>query len=338
MNTKQAHDIPEDLEEEFYQISADILQSFNKFRPPLNIFRLKEDVMRVMPYYRTGERLSKEQTEELERLVDEGVIFVSRADHAVYVNHISHQLDLVLMDRHLTETECADIFQIALTRRTAEFLDQPVKLVADKLVADVLVVTEYLWQDSRRSRALSLRVHPKHSLANHSVNCLLVGLQLFVQTRSEDFTESPKNRQSLDRTAVGLLLHDAGMSKIPAFILDKTQNITQEERQKILKHPLLGIEMLAKLDLKFPEVEQSMLHHHERLNGTGYPQKLAGEAIPDTGLLCAVVDSYCAMVTERPYAPAMSPKVAAGSLTTDARYDSRFTKQLMSYLVNAGLI
>ena len=159
-----------------------------------------------------------------------------------------------------------------------------------------------------------------------------------MQTRSEDFAGTPKNRQVLDRTAIGLLLHDAGMSKIPAFILDKTQNITQEERQKILKHPMLGIEMLSKLDLKFPEVEHCMLHHHERLNGSGYPQKLSGEAIPETGLLCAVVDSYCAMITDRPYAKAMDPKAAAGALGTDARYDSRVSKQLVNYLLNARLM
>lgn len=322
----------EDLEEEYYQISSDILQSFNKFRPPLNIFRLKEDVVRLMPYYKVGERLSKEQGEELEGLVQQGLIFVSRVDHPVYVKHISYQLDLVLMDRHLTETEIADIFQAALTRRLEEFMEQPVKAVSDKLQADVLVLTQYIWEDFNRGKALARRMHSKHTLANHSVNCGLMGLQIFLQTAPDDFTQGPKARQTLDRLALGLFLHDAGMSKIPLFLREKTQTITSEERQKLLKHPLLGMEMLSKLDLRFPEVEQCLLQHHERLGGSGYPQKLSD--ITEFGLLTAVVDSYCAMISERPYAKAMEPKAAAGALATDAKYDQRFTKQLMTYLVN----
>jgi len=149
MSDKRKLEAIEDLEEEYYQISPDILLSFNKFRPPLNIFKLKEDVVRLFPYYKVGERLSKEQGEELEQMVREGLMFVSRADHPVYVKHISYQLDLVLMDRHLTEAEIADIFQTALTRRMEEFLDQPVKAVADK--QDYL---ETKWAASAQVRGL----------------------------------------------------------------------------------------------------------------------------------------------------------------------------------------
>lgn len=324
----------EDLEEEYYQISPDILQSFNKFRPPLNIFKLKEDVVRLLPFYKVGERLSKEQSEELDQLVQEGLIFVSRADHSVYVKHISYQLDLVLMDRHLTEAEIADIFQAALTRRMEEFLDQPVKAVADKLVTDLMVFTEYLWQDPNRAKALAKRVHSKHTLANHSVNCGLVGMQLFIQVTPQDFKDNPKSRQAFDRTAIGLFLHDAGMSKIPLFLREKTQTLTSEERQKLLKHPLLGIEIISKLDLKFPEVESCVLQHHERVGGSGYPQRLSGADLSDLGLLCAVVDSYCAMITERPYAKAADPVAAANALGSDPKYDPRFSKQLMQYLLS----
>ena len=122
------------------------------------------------------------------------------------------------------------------------------------------------------------------------------------------------------------------MSKIPAFLLEKDKPLTGEERSKVQRHTQIGYEMLSKLDLRFPEVEQCLLQHHERLGGSGYPQKLSD--ITEFGLLTAVVDSYCAMISERPYAKAMEPKAAAGALATDAKYDQRFTKQLMTYLVN----
>lgn len=328
-------DLPQEFEEEYYQINRDILQSFNKFRPPLNIYKFREDVSRILPYYKVGERLSKEQTEELADLVDQGVIFVSRADHSVYVKHISHQLDLVLLDKHLLEREIADIFQAALTRRMQAFFEQPVKLVYDKLQEDVFTLTEYLWQDMSRIKAVARRRHPEHSLPNHSVNSGYLGLLLHTLRLPGDYNKEQKNRQAFDRTALGLFLHDMGMSKVPPFIRDKTKPLTPDERQKIQTHTLSGYEMIARLDIKYPEVENCVNHHHERLDGTGYPQHLSGQGISDLGAVCAVADSFCAMTSTRPYAGAMEPMAAAKALCDDGkRYSSEVTHLLLTHLIN----
>ncbi|NMC50012.1 MAG: HD domain-containing protein [Desulfovibrio sp.] len=326
-------ELPQELEEEYYQINRDILQSFNKFRPPLNIYRFREDVARILPYYKTGERLSKEQTEELAELVDQGIIFVSREDHPVYVKHISHQLDLVLLDKHLLEHEIADIFQIALTRRMQAFFDQPVKVVYDKVQEDIFTLTEYLWQDFARIKALARRRHADHSLPNHSVNSGFTGLLLHILRLPADFNQEPKNRQVFDRVALGMFLHDMGMSKVPPFIRDKTKHLTPEERQKIQTHTLSGYEMIARLDIKYPEVENCVNHHHERLDGSGYPQRISGAGISELGLVCAVADSFCAMTANRPYAKAMEPMAAAKALCDDVkRYSPEVTKHLLSHL------
>ncbi len=332
MRTDQ--DLQSSLEEEYYQINDDILQSFNKFRPPLNIYLFKEEVSRIMPFYRVGERLSKEQGERLAELVKEGVIFVSRADHPVYVKHISYQLDLVLLDKHLKETEIADIFKMALTRRMAAFFDQPVKIVYDKVQEDVFTFTQYLWQDLSRVKAMARRLHTEHSLANHSVNCGFLGLALFVAGLPPDYNADMKNRQTFDRTALGFFLHDIGMSKVPPFIRDKNKPLTPEERQKIQTHTMSGYEMLARLDVKFPEVEQCLTQHHERTDGTGYPQRASGQSLTPLGQLCSVVDSFCAMIAKRPYAEPMELMAAAKRLCDDKRYPSELTHRLLNFLVN----
>jgi HD-GYP domain-containing protein (c-di-GMP phosphodiesterase class II) len=334
MSPKAAIEVPNDLEEEYYQISAEIVQSFNKFRPPLDIFKFREDVCRVVPYYKVGERLSKEQTEELAELVDAGVIFVSRKDHPVYVKHISYQLDLVLQDKHLKENEIADIFQSALTRRIEEFMDQPVKPVLDKVNEDLLVLTEYIWEDPSRTRALARRLVTEHTLVHHSVNCGFLGLMLFLASKPDDFRTPPQNRQSFDRIALGLFLHDLGMTKIPAVLTGKKQQITPEDRQKIQKHTLIGYEMLSKLDLKYPEVEQCVTQHHERLDGSGYPQKSKQKDISEAGALTALVDSYCAMISKRPYAEPGEPMKVAGALSEDRKYDPQLAKLLHKLLYN----
>lgn len=293
MSAKQKMDVPDGLSEEYYQINKDILGSFNKYRPPLNIYRFKEDVARIMPYYQVGGRLSNEQVEELAALNDEGLIFVSRADHAVYVKHISYQLDLVLIDKNLKEREIADIFQQALTRR----------------------------------------LHPKHSLANHAFNCGIMGLALHLRLNAKNFEEGGVKRKNFDHLAAGLFLHDMGMTRVAAFIREKEKPLMPDERNKVLQHPMHGSEMLAKLDLKFPEVEACVLEHHERLTGTGYPQKRSGSAVSPMGRLCAVADSYCAMITKRPHAEAMEPMKAATALAQDGGYDPEITKHLQAMVL-----
>lgn len=328
-----AMDVPEGLNEEYYQINLDILSSFNKFRPPLDIFFFKEDVARIIPYYKTGGRLTTEQTEELPEMVKQGIIFVSRKDHAVYVKHISYQLDLVLVDKNLKEREIADIFTQALTRRLDEFFDQPVAAIRDKLWEDLMVLTEYLHQDINGVWALVKRMHKEHSLANHSFNCGVFGLALFSKMHAKDFEEGGVKRKLFDRLAAGLFLHDLGMCKIPPFIRNKAKPLTQDERTKINQHCKLGVEMLAKLDLKFPEIEACVLEHQERMLGTGYPQKKNGKDITPLGRLCAVVDSYCAMVSKRPYADAMEPLKAAATLSDDQNYDRGITNVLQAMLI-----
>ncbi|CCH48824.1 HD-GYP domain-containing protein [Pseudodesulfovibrio piezophilus] len=326
----QKHDIPDGLNEEYYQISKDILGSFNKYRPPLNIFSFKEDVARIMPYFKVGGRLTNEQVEELASMTDHGLIFVSRDDHPVYVKHISYQLDLVLVDRNLKEKEIADIFTQALTRRLAEFFDQPVPAVFEKLWVDLMVLTEYLYDDISRARALVRRLHTEHSLENHSLNCGFLGIALWAKIKEKGFQDAVK-RKTFDRMAAGLFLHDMGMAKVPAFIRDKDKPLTGDERTKINAHTKTGYEMLTKLNLKYAEVEQCVTEHHERVNGSGYPLKSSSQEFP--GRLCAVVDSFCAMIAKHPYAEAKSFVKAAAELANDVRYDKEITSALQNLLL-----
>jgi len=330
MSSKKQQAIPDGLNEEYYQISSDILGSFNKFRPPLNIFLFREDVARIVPYYKVGDRLSNERIEELAKLTADGLAFVSRDDHPVYVKHISYQLDLVLVDSNLKEREIADIFTQALTRRTAEFFDQPVPAVFEKLWVDLMVLTEYLYSDINRARALVRRLHRTHSLENHSVNCGFLGLALLGRLKGPD-VQGEVQRKSFDRLAAGLFLHDLGMGKVPAFIRAKEKPLTPDERTKVGVHTKVGYEMLTRLDLRFPEIEQCVTEHHERLNGSGYPLKTVKQSF--AGRLCAVADSFCAMIADRPYSKGLPMLKAAADLAGDRRYDTEMTKALQALLL-----
>lgn len=327
MKTKLKSNIIDNLDEEYYQISPDILQSFPKFRPPLDLYVLKEDTVQILLFEKKGERMDKDKQERLAEICAQGNIFVARSDHSIYSKHIAKQLDLVLVDENLKEGEIAEIFSYALTDRIAEFLEQPVKPVFTKLYNDLMVLTEYLWNDLNRIKALVRRLHPEHTLQAHSFNTGVLGLWLYGKMRP-----GGTNRRDYDKTALALFLHDMGMSKIPPFIRDKPKPLTADERTKVNMHPLLGSKLALKLGLKFDEMQQCVMEHHERLDGSGYPNKL--KELSFLGTLCGLADSYCAMITTRPYAEAMKPQDAAMQLAqaTD-KYAQKMAKHIVEALV-----
>lgn len=317
--------VPDNISEEYYQISEEILSSFSKYRPPVDLFQFREDIAQLYPLYRKGQRLTNEQVDEVLRLCQDGALFVSRSDHPIYVEHIAKQADLVLVDGNLKESEVADILLRALNLRLANFYEQPVLPYFEALYKDAMVLTEYLAQDRFRSRLFMRRLFTDDAaLVPHSLNVLSAGLWLYLEGEEGEF-----KRRTLDRLALGLLLHDAGITKLPGYVLNKATPLKQDEWDKIATHPLAGIKMMLKVNLSFDELNQAILQHHERLDGSGYPQKLKGDAISQVGRLTAVADSFSAMITKRPYAQAKSPLEAAQILAGEtAKYDSRYTVRL----------
>src|SRR5262245_59551310 len=113
------------------------------------------------------------------------------------------------------------------------------------------------------------------------------------------------------------LLHDIGKLAVPEHILSKPGPLTQEEFQKIRIHPQVGAEIIAAVPFPYP-VAPLILSHHERWDGKGYPQGIAGEAIPIGARILTIVDYYDAVTTERPYHKALTAESAVGLLTHEA--------------------
>lgn len=100
------------------------------------------------------------------------------------------------------------------------------------------------------------------------------------------------------------LIHDIGKVRVPSEILTHPDGLTDAEFTMIKMHPILGYEILAKMDLPWP-VAQIVHQHHERLNGSGYPLGLFGEEIILEAKVLAVSDVVEAIASHRPYRPAL---------------------------------
>lgn len=322
------HGIPDNVSEEYYQIGDTILGSFPKYRPPLDLFVLDEKVMQLLPYSRKGARLTGEQVEELAALCLEGNVFVARSDHHIYSKHIIKQLDLILVDKNLKEKEIVSICIEAMRQRVADFFEQPVKNQFEALNTDLKVVTEFIWQDKHRLKLFVRQLWAgPYSVVRHSTNCLFLGMWLMNETKGHELT-----RKTLDDAALGLLIHDVGMSKIPAFILTKTKPLTPDEKAKIPPHVMTSAAIIRKLDVVSDVVDQVILEHHERLDGSGYPQHK--KDLGYFGKLAAVADSFSAMLQTRPYACAKELMTVARELGGERTlYDPTLSGALLGGMV-----
>jgi putative nucleotidyltransferase with HDIG domain len=102
---------------------------------------------------------------------------------------------------------------------------------------------------------------------------------------------------------VGALLHDVGKIEVPTEILTKNGPLTADERAIMERHAAVGSDLLR--DIEFPwDVLPMVRGHHERWDGAGYPDKLAGESIPLTARVLCIADVFDALATDRPYRPA----------------------------------
>ncbi|MFA4947529.1 MAG: HD domain-containing phosphohydrolase [Candidatus Krumholzibacteriia bacterium] len=120
----------------------------------------------------------------------------------------------------------------------------------------------------------------------------------------------------------GTVLRDMGMVKVSDLILRSPRDLTKDEWEIIKQHPEDGAEMLSRM--KFSDHVVSIVRtHHERFNGEGYPYSLRGKEIPLGSRIISVVESYAAMIHERPTRPALSAREALGALKENygLRYD-----------------
>ncbi len=131
-------------------------------------------------------------------------------------------------------------------------------------------------------------------------------------------------------------LHDIGKLAVPDHILQAPRRLTEAEFAIVRQHPRRGVELIEHLNFLTP-ARPAILHHHEKLDGTGYPDGLAGDRIPLEARILSVVDAYDAMTSVRPYRPAMSHEEAVAELRrcTGAQFDPACVDAFLRLLEHA---
>jgi len=120
--------------------------------------------------------------------------------------------------------------------------------------------------------------------------------------------------ETLDTIALGAELHDVGKIGVREAVLSKPGKLTDDEYRHIMEHTVIGARILGPLMRDAPDALAIVRSHHERLDGTGFPDGLKGDAIPLVARIVTVADSFDAMTSGRPYRPSLSVQQAVREL------------------------
>lgn len=164
-----------------------------------------------------------------------------------------------------------------------------------------------------------------------SAESVIISLALTIEAR-DAYTQGHCERLASYSTALGAelnlgeddlaalyrggFLHDLGKVGIPDALLHKVDRFTPDEFEQMKLHTVIGDRLCGQLR-SLERVRPIVRHHHERLDGSGYPDGLRGEAIPLLAQIIGIVDVYDALTTERPYKAALTPEAALAELAEE---------------------
>jgi HD-GYP domain-containing protein (c-di-GMP phosphodiesterase class II) len=133
------------------------------------------------------------------------------------------------------------------------------------------------------------------------------------------------------------MLHDVGKLGVPTQVLQKTGPLTEDEFAAIQLHPMRGLEIVREIGFLF-EALNGIMHHHERIDGQGYPMGLAGHEIPEFARVIAVADAFDSMTSTRSYREAKSIDLAVAELRRGAgsQFDPVLVEAFIAVVAQQG--
>ena len=242
----------------------------------------------------------------------------------------------------LTANEDSDSEAKGLSLGALDFIRKPFSSEALKIRVRNLIDLICLQRDLHREVAKktaqleSLSLHVVHTLAK-----TIDAKDAYTNGHSErvaDYSREIAKRYGYDEAGqeeiymMGLL-HDVGKIGVPDTVINKPGRLTDEEFEMIKRHPVIGAEILATVS-EMPKLVTGARWHHERYNGTGYPDGLKGEDIPEEARIIAVADAYDAMTSHRSYREIMAQDKVKSEIEKGIgfQFDEKFARIMLEMI------
>lgn len=229
--------------------------------------------------------------------------YIVDADHAEYWILLEDSMKKIIKDEHISLDEKSSLVYNCATETVKAVFEDPRSGENIKRTQNVTnhIIDFALGNRESIPSLLKLGSHDYYTFT-HCVNVAVFAIGLFqcIGRGTED---------EMRIFGLGCMLHDIGKTDIDEKILNKPGKLTDAEFDQIKKHPVYGVELMKGM---VPDVVLDViLHHHEKFDGRGYPEGLAGDQISDNAKISAIADVYDALTTNRSYAMARSPFDAA---------------------------
>lgn len=199
-------------------------------------------------------------------------------------------------------------------------------LSAEKIIANMKALCTFV-QENRQAILILQSIMPynvDNFLVTHSLRSVIFAIVVGMELKMQE--------HQLVELATAAVMHEIGLIHIKEDIYARAGELSDEEKKYLYVHPVLSCKILKKSKFPLP-VCLGTLDHHERENGTGYPQKLTGEKISLYGKILAVVCSYELIIGERKYKKAEDP--STGLLNILRQEPSQYDEEVLKALLNA---
>ena len=139
-------------------------------------------------------------------------------------------------------------------------------------------------------------------------------------------------KEAIDRLKIAVLLYDIGNTMLPKELLNKREPLNDDDRNSIKQHPIIAAREILKPISNIVDIIPIIEKHHENWNGTGYPNKIAGDEIPIESQIILIIDSYFALMEKRPYREALSSDDAIKTIQADV--DKKWSAKLADEFIS----
>jgi len=280
---------------------------------PFDIYTKNKHDQMIL-YLRKGLSYTEDRKEILRTLGR--TFYITHEDHNAYLDYASERLDRIIKNPSIRVSDKARIVygvgrrvveQLMSDPRSGETIKRSKRYVENQ-VAMIFSSPE------AASSMFAISAFDSYTFS-HSVNvctfCIMLCDELF-------------GRQEKKIRELGLagLLHDVGKSRIDQRIIDKRASLTRPEWDKMKMHPIYSYEIIREHTLS-GAIQAAGRSHHERLDGSGYPDSLAGNEIHQFARIVAVADIYDALTSDRAYRKRLSPVEALNEMNTNEHFIDR---------------
>jgi HD-GYP domain-containing protein (c-di-GMP phosphodiesterase class II) len=249
-----------------------------------------------------SERRRPFTVQHLRRLLMNNVteLYIAEEDIGPYRSYLRAHLPSVLADTRLDVAEKAGVLYASAQAVLEEVLERPPTRTSVEEGKDIVTHTvDFMTSDDFMLEHLLRKFAMEYYLYTHSINVVAYAIALSLRAGYTD-------RATLREISHGAMLHDIGMGRVSDRIRRKEGPLSEWEWQQVKEHPRCGYDMLHRTGGLGEIALDIVLHHHETLDGSGYPDGLKNEAVSPFVRIVSIANVFDAMTTARPHQRALS--------------------------------